>query len=231
MFSLTTIDGAQYIDGRQSHPEAVLCATRVFFFPPKPTYVPAESPVLAGLEPGRWIAEPKIDGKRALVLRGAGAEVMAWSREARALTLPEPVKQAVLSRFPEWTLGDCEWISKKSHLFLLDLVALRGRFMADDPLSDRKLEAMTLFSAPPNSDVFTLVPWKPYEKLPGGFLAWYKERLAEGNEGVVLKHLGSRWKWRPTDGGNEITEWLKVKPVKGLLHDAHGDVVKGVEAR
>ena len=237
MFDLITIDGKQYIDGRKSHPEAVLCATKVFFYPPKPTYVPPESPILNTLEPGKWIAEPKFDGKRALVLRGAGEEIKAWTREARPIMLPGSVREAVLATFPEWTLGDCEWISKKARLFLLDLVALKGRFLADERLADRKLEAMNLVpkdsylmgATLPNGGIFTLAPWVPVEN--GEQLRqYYAERMAAGNEGIVIKHLSSTYRWSPT-GCTDVTDWLKLKPVKGLLHDSKGDVIKGSEAR
>lgn len=210
VFDLTTIDGAQYIDGRRSHPEAMLCATKVFFYPPKPIQVRIENPLLASLGPN-WIVERKLGGNRALVLRGPGTDIKAWTRKARPISLPKIIRQAVLGALPEWTLGDCQYVPRSRRLYLLDLVALRGRFLADERLVDRKFEVMSLMSTVSPGGEFAMATWRPLDRLPGGLEAYYRATLKEGYEGIVLKDFSSKWVWHPLKS-RETTYWLKVRP-------------------
>lgn len=152
---------------------------------------------------GEWIWEAKVDGWRMQVIKYEEGKLEMWGRRLERHPDWTPrlpyIAEIAEKILPPGTLLDTElshpsgrrfipslFTSKKAQeaeVLVFDIVFLRGDFLGDLPLRDRKEIILSLNLSPP----FLVLPYKPVEDI----LAHLKEAVERGNEGIVLKKLAS----------------------------------------
>ncbi|MGB9607772.1 MAG: hypothetical protein ACPL7E_04460 [bacterium] len=152
---------------------------------------------------GRWIWEPKVDGWRVQVIKYEKGRVEIWGRRLErhpnwTHRLPFLVEGAD-EILPEGTLLDAELYHPEGRRFIpslftnkgapfaqllvFDIVFLKGNFLGNLPLEERKEILISLKLRPP----FINIECKPVIDLTSHL----KEALTQGHEGIVIKELSS----------------------------------------
>ena len=136
------------------------------------------------------------------VLRGLPAGTLV-DGELVVLRAGRPDLAALLRRHqlvPAWRIGQA-WRWCPVHDVLFDLLYLRGRSLLDEPLAQRREVLAELCAA----------LWAPAVQFSAGVVgrgrAFYEAVVTQGHEGVLAKHLGSRYR-----AGRRSVAWRKIKP-------------------
>ena len=193
-----------------------------------PSFLPMLAVRAEPFDSPEYLFEVKWDGVRALAARETSGWRM-WGREAAEYTARYP-ELGVLRRLPPGTLLDGEVIlcqEGRPHLpsllsrhqllrpqqieaasrvrpvtyVVFDLLALRGRMLLAQPLQTRREMLQGLLEA----------LQEPRLVFSAGVLGagqrFFAEAVRQGQEGVMAKHLASRY--RP---GRRSAAWKKIKP-------------------
>jgi DNA ligase-1 len=172
--------------------------------------------------------EWKLDGVRVQVHRD-GASVRAFSRQLRDITHLVPGIEALVCSFAESTLIlDGELVghdaqgrplpfqdlmsrfstaaapSHDLHVWFFDVLFAAGESLVDRPYRDRRTVLERIVPA-----AHCIASARPPDAEAARAL--YREALARGHEGVLLKALDS-----PYAAGRRGSQWLKVKPAVTL---------------
>ncbi|TMA18693.1 MAG: DNA ligase D [Deltaproteobacteria bacterium] len=186
-------------------PDAILTA----YMPPMLATLVDEAP------PGKWIAEVKYDGYRALSALSNGRLAM-WTRNGLDLSSRFPRVARALSQIlvgdavidGEVCVLDADGVPRfeliqqgreeDAVLFAFDLLRLDGEDLRKRPLQDRRdLLRSVLSNAPPELRIA--------EEVPGPIGEALEAMRARGLEGLILKAPGSLYE------KGRSREWLKLK--------------------
>lgn len=176
------------------------------YYPPKPTRIwPGSNIHDVVLNDSRWIAEPKADGDRCIVV-AKGGQVELWSRHGRqhSYSWINPLREELLSLcLVDGTILDCELLHEpkpRCQLMVFDIPSVDGTLL-------ERREALERICLTDCKYAF-IAKWMNKSTA-------YTDALADGQEGVVYKRTDSRYQWQRSDSsGNEVPYWLKMKPVK-----------------
>lgn len=152
----------------------------------------------------KWIAEPKADGDRCLVVvTSEGIEL--WNRVGGKTRYTWLVK--LRRELEEWGLPvgcvlDCELLHEpkpSQNLLVFDVPSAGGT------LKHRRRILKKLFEGE-EFKYIKLVPWMKKETA-------YERALARGYEGVVFKRKDSVYEWK-REPGQTSSSWVKIKPAR-----------------
>ncbi len=187
--------------------------TALFRYPDKPT---ASGPgILPTLADGEWLAQMKHDGFRCLV-EWNGHTPTLTSREQKPIPASIDLRCDLIAALDGLApmLLDAEWMGRRDGqregLVLFDVLAVRGRWLGEEPAWDRFLRLVALRGVggaplrvlPPT---VRLVDW-----THEGYPAFFERSKQPGVEGIVLKHRASRF-IGSTRRCVDNPQWLKVR--------------------
>jgi ATP-dependent DNA ligase len=165
----------------------------MFIFPPKPRFISENSLLFKSLDKDKnWICEPKINGKRILVLEEKG--VLNFYTRNGNLFRRELVKGL------DGIGLDMEY--KDNLFYVFDIFLFRSQRITNFPLWKRK-EILGTLKLPQD---FLLLKYRVEDKI-----SFYKECLKKGYEGVVTKFLDSVYEFS-LKRSPIVSCWLKIKP-------------------
>ncbi|MCA1827870.1 MAG: DNA ligase D [Myxococcales bacterium] len=195
--------------GKLRAPRAAPDAILAGYMPPMLATLVDEAP------PGKWIAEVKYDGYRALSALSNGRLAM-WTRNALDLSARFPRVARALSQIVvgdavidgEVCVLDAEGVPRfeliqqgrdeDAVLFAFDVLRLDGEDLRRRPLQERRdLLHSLLSNAPPELRIA--------EEVPGAIPEALEAMRARGLEGLILKAPGSLYE------KGRSREWLKLK--------------------
>lgn len=172
---------------------------------------------------GQWVADVKADGEWGVCFitpQGQRFESRTALRieetDSGALELarwqfPEALYGAVF--VGEVGLGTQRAVDEYARdgyrkFYVFDLVSLQGKDLRDVPLEDRRRLLEAIWSMLGDEDVkrFRLV-----EQRRSGFRQMYRDIIAAGGEGIVLKKLGTPY--RSMNSDHKVPWWVKCKKV------------------
>lgn len=190
-----------------------------FFFPPQPTRIWPNSPLLASLKFPEWDAEIKYNGWRVILFKLAD-RILIYNRHSTIIDIDWKPFWPFFSGLPNNSVFDGELLDRrtkdlKNVIVLWDAPYWDGRDLRTKPLMDRRpfLEAFAVapakFKTQPSGQVYRT------QQFPTDFLKLYLsiDKLPEGvEEGIVLKKRSSIYRSHPSRKV-EVLDWLKVKRI------------------
>lgn len=141
-----------------------------------------------------WHIEPKVDGKRLLIIVGREGEQECYSRHGTPVRVELPYH--ILRKVPEETVFDCEHLSKTGEVIAFDVPIVFGHYNAIT-IEERRRMLEHYF---PEIGKFRRIARVPVKGAAA--LRWALER---GHEGIVLKQPFSVYPMGDTRA------WLKCK--------------------
>ncbi len=152
----------------------------------------AEAEALLGDE--YWCLQEKHDGRR-LLIRKAGADVVAANRNGMAASAPESVA-AELKAMPHEFVADGECVGEIWHVF--DMLELDGEDLRQRPYRERLRAVERVFGAGVHARAVATATGR----AKAAALAGLETR---GREGAVFKNMDAAWNaGRPNTGGSAL---------------------------
>ena len=158
-----------------------------YIFPNLPTWVDHSS--VDNYKP-HYIAEVKKNGWRCLAWRSKeGLEL--WTRRKTLIKDPLPKTREFLMQLPYNTIVDGELLDKrtkdiKDHYYAFDVLYIEGKSVMHLPWTARREKLENL--------VAQYGIWVELSKpVQFGFSTLYKQAVAEGDEGIVIKGVNSKY--------------------------------------
>lgn len=189
-----------------------------FFYPPQPTRVWPDSPLLKQLGNNqRWIAEIKYNGWRLILIKQAGT-ISIYNRQGRLIDID---KKPFLPHFvdlPDGTVFDGELVhfrttDLKNIMIFWDCMFWDGTDLRDHKHSARRPHLDVFATAPSilktkdTAQVFkTQLFFKDFKKLYDKI----ERRDNDLEEGIVIKNLDEKYRWSPRRKV-VIPKWIKCK--------------------
>jgi bifunctional non-homologous end joining protein LigD len=181
---------------------------------------PMKAKLVDSTPPGDWIYEVKLDGYRALALRG-GAETRLLSRNQKDLGKKFPeILDAIASLDVQDAIIDGEIVALDDQgrssfqalqafemdterppivFYAFDLLWLNGKDLRDLPIEERKARLAELFTETPAALRYSISFTKDIEEL-------LEKARTLGLEGLIGKRSGARY-----EAGKRSGEWVKIK--------------------
>lgn len=183
---------------------------KMYLYPPKPLYVPANSEVFNKLDNDpNWIGEVKKNGWRMMVRVTIDNKIELWTRRktVELQPLPNLRKELAALNLPPDTILDGELLEHRGQT--REHMMLWGMFRwAGDWVKVPYKEVIWRMSFVPNTTYIS----RPKTTLEGK-RKFYEEVIKESeeNEGLVLKRLDASVPFSFTSCAT-TRSWLKVKP-------------------
>lgn len=184
-----------------------------YLYPCKPNWIwPGEYLDRLDNDP-QWVAEVKRNGWRCLVEKDYDGVLRLWTRHKTLIPDALAALRAALADLvPMGTELDGELIDKrtkniKGQLVLFDIIYYRGQLVTDSPLYKRRLilESIVPNNAETQRKGIHLPTWHITGKKE-----LYAETIKNGDEGIVIKKLDSKYITGATNCPQNPM-WLKLK--------------------
>lgn len=178
-----------------------------YFYPNAPNFI--EPGMLSEFDRNpAYIAERKKNGWRCLAIKAAGS-LLLWTRHHTLIPDPLPLTRSALADLPNETIIDGELIDRrtkgtKDTYYAFDILMLSGRLLFGLEWRERR---RLLEKTVGGMDVMLSEPINTGKEL------LYALAIADGDEGIVLKNIHSRYimsqrKCEPNPF------WMKAKQVE-----------------
>jgi len=137
-----------------------------------------------------FVAEVKKNGWRCLAWKKKG-ELELWTRRHTLIKDPLPITREYLMQLPDNTMVDGELLDKrtkdiKDHYYAFDVLYIEGKSLMHLPYYERREKLELLIS---HNGIWVELA-KPIQL---GFSAYYKQAVADGDEGIVIKNIYSKY--------------------------------------
>jgi len=139
-----------------------------------------------------YVAERKKNGWRCLAVRDEKGLTL-WTRRKTTIVSDLPVTRELLFHLPVGTVIDGELLDKrtkdiKDHYYAFDIQFLNNKSIMHLPWAERRKQLESVFT---QNGLFGRVELS--EPVQLGFSTLYKLAVADGDEGIVLKHSQSKY--------------------------------------
>jgi ATP-dependent DNA ligase len=190
-----------------------------FFFPPQPTRIWPNSPLLQSLHAPDWDAEIKYNGWRVLIFKLVD-RILIYNRHNTIIDINWKPFWSFFKPLPNNSVFDGELLDRRTKdlklvLVFWDVPYWDGRDLRSTPLKNRRpfLEAFAV--APAKFKTHSTGQVYRTQQFPSDFLKLYQsiDHGPEGvEEGIVLKKRDSLYRSHPSRK-IEVLDWLKVKRI------------------
>lgn len=143
---------------------------------------------------GCWVAEPKVDGWRCVIIKGDGG-LSFLSRQGKPLAVPASIETGVFDSFPPDSVLDGEWVRSEGLLYLFDIPVYKGELLKNLYQERRHM----LKNVMPSMGRVRVVE---HLGMDAGVV---KRAHDKGYEGVVFKDMNTQYPQGKT------RDWLKCK--------------------
>jgi DNA ligase-1 len=175
-----------------------------YIYPMMPNYI-SSSMIPQFDKDKHYIGEIKKNGWRCLAVKESGA-LLLWTRHKTLIHDALPLTRDALSHLPDGTIIDGELIDKRTKdikdvYYAFDIISLKGENLCGEPWSIRRnLLEQTLDG----------IDVQISEPVSTGKAFLYKLALEKGEEGIVMKHIKSKY-IVSTSGCVSNPLWVKAK--------------------